>query len=466
MSNTSSCANCAVVLAGGQGKRMKSELPKPMFEVLGEPMLEWVMTACEKADVNDMCIVTGYNAEVIENYIGERCTTVYQPQRMGTGHAVMMAVEWLKSRIDGNVFIVCGDSPFIDSETITAALKQHIRQDNAVTIITSEVENPAGYGRVLRSEKGVVGIVEEKDATREQKEIREIGSGAYWFKTERLLEALEKIKPNNSQGEYYLTDSVYILISAGYRADAYISPNPNAVMGANDRKGLLMLNNAARNAVIERLMDGGVEFTCTDGVTIGRNVSVGAGTKILQGTIIRGNTVIGGDCVIGPNCLIENCTVGNGVTLNSVQAYQSRVDDGAKIGPFVHIRPNSHILSGVKIGDFVEVKNSVIGEKTSVAHLTYVGDSDVGSNVNFGCGVVTVNYNGANKFRTVIEDNAFIGCNTNLVAPVKVGKSAYTAAGTTVTKDVPDGALAIERGELHFKEGFAEKRLKNRNSKK
>ena len=466
MSNTSSCTNCAVILAGGQGKRMKSELPKPMFEVLGEPMLEWVMSACEKADVKDMCIVKGYNAEVIENYVGSRCATVLQSQRMGTGHAVMMAVDWLKERLDGNVLILCGDAPFIDSDTITASLEQHIKQDNAVTIITSEAENPAGYGRILRGANGVTGIVEDKDATADQKAIREINSGAYWFKTERLLEALNEIKPNNSQGEYYLTDSVYILINHGFRADAYISPNPDVVMGANDRKGLLKLNDTARAAVIDRLMDNGVEFLCTDGVTIGRNVVIGAGTKILQGTIIKGDTVIGENCTVGPNCLIEDCAVGNGVTLNSVQAYQSRIDDGAKIGPFVHIRPNSHIMAKVKIGDFVEVKNSTVGERTSVAHLTYIGDSDVGSNVNFGCGVVTVNYDGENKHRITIDDNAFIGCNTNLISPVKVGRSAYTAAGTTVTKDVPDGALAIDRGELHFKAGFGDKRLKNRNNKK
>ncbi|MDE6747310.1 MAG: bifunctional UDP-N-acetylglucosamine diphosphorylase/glucosamine-1-phosphate N-acetyltransferase GlmU [Oscillospiraceae bacterium] len=466
MSNTSSCANCAVILAGGQGKRMKSELPKPMFEVLGEPMLEWVMSACEKADVKDMCIVKGYNAEVIENYVGSRCATVLQSQRMGTGHAVMMAVDWLKERLDGNVLILCGDAPFIDSDTITASLEQHIKQDNAVTIITSEADDPKGYGRILRGANGVTGIVEDKDATADQKAIREINSGAYWFKTERLLEALNEIKPNNSQGEYYLTDSVYILINHGFRADAYISPNPSVVMGANDRKGLLKLNDTARAAVIDRLLNDGVEFLCTDGVTIGRNVVIGAGTKILQGTIIKGDTVIGENCVIGPNCLIEDCAVGNGVTLNSVQAYQSRIDDGAKIGPFVHIRPNSHIMAKVKIGDFVEVKNSTVGERTSVAHLTYIGDSDVGSNVNFGCGVVTVNYDGENKHRITIDDNAFIGCNTNLISPVKVGKSAYTAAGTTVTKDVPDGALAIERGELHFKAGFGDKRLKSRNSKK
>lgn len=462
MNKTSSCA---VILAGGQGKRMKSELPKPMFEVLGEPMLEWVMSACESAGVDDICVVTGYNNRVIENYVGDRCATVYQPQRMGTGHAVMMAVDWLKERAGSNVAILCGDAPFIDSDIISAALEQHVRQDNAVTIITSKLDDPAGYGRILRGEKGVTGIVEEKDATAEQKALREVNSGAYWFKTDCLIEALNEIKPNNSQGEYYLTDSVYVLISRGLRADAYISPNPRVVMGANDRKGLLALNDNARHTVIEKLLEEGVEFTCTDGVTIGRNVKIGVGTKILQGTILKGETVIGENCVIGPNCLIEDCTVGNGVTLNSVQAYSSKIDDGARIGPFVHIRPGSHIMANVKIGDFVEIKNSTIGERTSVSHLTYVGDTDVGRNVNFGCGVATANYDGENKHRITIGDGAFLGCNTNLVAPVNIGKSAYTAAGATVTEDVPDGALAIERGELRFKEGFGEKRLKSRNSK-
>lgn len=452
--------NCAVILAGGQGKRMKSELPKPMFEVLGEPMLEWVLDACEESMLDDICIVKGYNAEVIENYINGRCDTVMQQERMGTGHAVMMAVDWLKKRSDGNVLVLCGDAPFIDAKTVTAALKQHTDENNSVTVITSIVDKPYGYGRIIRTSDGISGIVEEKDATVEQKSIREINSGAYWFKTDRLISALGQLKPNNSQGEYYLTDSICILIADGDRAGAFISENPDVVMGANDRRGLLRLNDTARMNVIGRHLDNGVEFLCTDGVTIGRKVKIGAGTKILQGVILRGNTLIGENCVIGPNCIIENTEVGNNTVLNSVQAYDSVIDDRVKIGPFVHIRPGSHIKSGVKIGDFVEIKNSVIGDKTAVAHLTYVGDSDVGSGVNFGCGTVTVNYDGTNKFRTVIGDGAFIGCNTNLIAPVKVGNGAYTAAGSTVTKDVPDGALAIERAELHFKDGFAEKKLK------
>lgn len=453
---------CAIILAGGQGKRMKSDLPKPMFKVLDMPMLDWVIRACEEAGVEDICVVTGFNNGVIEKHLGGRYHTVFQPQRMGTGHAVMMALDWLGERKDSDVLILNGDAPFIDKDTILGAHALHAEKGNAVTVITSEIDVPTGYGRILRTADGISGIVEEKDATAEQKKIREINSGAYWFDTERLIFALGEIKPNNSQGEYYLTDSVFVLISAGFRADAYISENSDTVLGANDRKGLLLLNNTARFAIIDRLMDEGVEFTCTDGVTVGRDVKVGRGTAILQGVILRGNTVIGENCVIGPNCIIENCEVGDGTVLNSVQAFDSVIEDNVKIGPFVQIRPGSRICTGVKIGDFVEVKNSVIGKNTAVAHLTYVGDSDVGSGVNFGCGVVTVNYDGEKKFRTTIGDDAFIGCNTNLVAPVKIGNGAYTGAGSTITKDVPDGALAVERGQEKIIEGYGARKLKGR----
>lgn len=460
MSNASK--TCAVILAGGQGKRMKSDLPKPMFEVLGLPMLDWVIRACEDSGISDICVVTGFNSEVIEKHLDGKYHTVFQPQRMGTGHAVMMAVDWLKEKNDSNVLILNGDAPFIDKDTILGALSLHEEKNNAVTVITAELEDPYGYGRILRHENGIYGIVEEKDATAEQKKIREINSGAYWFGTKKLIDALGEIKPNNSQGEYYLTDSVYILISGGFRADAYISSNSGAVLGANDRKGLLLLNNTARFDIINKLMDDGVEFTCTDGVTIGRDVKIGAGTTIMQGVILKGNTVIGENCKIGPNCIIENCTVGSGTVLNTVQALDSVIEDNVKIGPFVQLRPGSKICTGVKIGDFVEIKNSVIGKNTSVSHLTYVGDSDVGSGVNFGCGVATANYDGENKFRTTIGDDAFIGCNTNLVAPVKVGNGAYTGAGSTITKDVPDGALAVERGDTKTVEGFGARKLRDR----
>jgi bifunctional UDP-N-acetylglucosamine pyrophosphorylase/glucosamine-1-phosphate N-acetyltransferase len=465
-------ADCVLILAGGKGTRMKSELPKPMFEILGEPILEWILSSCEDAKLRDVCVVKGFSAEVIERYLENRnkvsdvsYQTVLQAERMGTGHAVMMARDFLKTRISesepANVLILCGDAPFIDTETIERSAEKHKSSGNAVTVITANVSKPRGYGRIVRRKDGhILGIVEEKDLTNAQKNISEINSGAMWFDIKALLFALDEIKPNNAQNEYYLTDSIHILSQAGYKTGTFISDNERVVMGANDRKGMLVLNNIARQEIIEKHLDNGVEFTCTDGVEIGRKVVIENGVKIRQGAVLRGNTAIGKNTEIGVNCLIENCTVGEKCTLNSVQAYDSVIEDNVLMGPFVRIRPGSVIKSGVKIGNFVEVKNSTVGEKTAIAHLTYVGDSDVGKNVNFGCGVVTVNYDGNEKFRTTIGDDAFIGCNTNLVAPVKVGKRGYTAAGSTVTEDIPDGALGIERGQLHIKEGYSEKKLK------
>lgn len=457
--------NCAVILAGGQGKRMKSDLPKPMLKVLNEPMLDWVISACKEAEINTICVVTGYNSNVIEKHLSSEYTTVLQKERLGTGHAVMQCKDFLKQNIDGDTLVLCGDAPFIDEDTIRKALELHINENNSVTVVSTLTDNNFGYGRIIRENNGIKGIVEEKDCTDEQKAIKEVNSGVYWFKTKELLSSLEKIEPANAQGEYYLTDTIKILLGEGKKADAYVCHNEFICFGANTRKDLLELNIIAKELIIDKHLENGVEFTSYDGITIERSVKIGAGTQILPGTILRANTVIGENCIIGPNCLIESSTIKDNVKLNYVQAYESIVESNVKIGPFVQLRPNSHIMSGVKIGDFVEIKNSTIGENTAVAHLTYVGDTDVGSHVNFGCGCVTVNYDGVKKSRCTIGDGAFIGCNTNLIAPVTVGNGAYTAAGTTVTKNVPDNALAIDRGDYRIKEGYALRKLKDRNKK-
>ncbi len=454
-----------VILAGGQGKRMKSELPKVLCKVLEKPMITWVTDACENAGFENICIVKGYAAEKLEEYLGGRFETVLQKEQLGTGHAVMQAEEFLKKDPDSDTLVLCGDAPFIDGATIRASLDFHRSEENDVTIVTAELADPVGYGRIIRNGNEVSAIVEQKDATDEQLEVKEVNSGCYWFKTSSLLETLDKLSPQNAQGEYYLTDCIYLLVEQGKKAGAYKSENPSIVLGANDRRGLLKLNDTARMEVIGKHLDRGVEFTCTDGVIISPEVEIGSSTIIRQGVILRGETVIGSGCDIGPNCIIENTSVGNNTILNNVQSYDAEIGNNVKIGPFVQIRPDSRINDGAKIGDFVEIKNSTIGEKTSVAHLTYIGDSDVGANVNFGCGVVTVNYDGENKFRTEIGDNAFIGCNTNLVSPVRIGNEAYTAAGSTITGNVPDGALAIERGKTVIKDGYAYKKLKKRTEK-
>ncbi|MBQ3886134.1 MAG: bifunctional UDP-N-acetylglucosamine diphosphorylase/glucosamine-1-phosphate N-acetyltransferase GlmU, partial [Ruminococcus sp.] len=412
--------NKAIILAGGQGKRMKADIPKPLFKVLGEPMLEWVISACEDAGVSDICVIKGFKGEMIDEYLNGRYKTALQAERLGTGHAVMQAVPFLKEDDSDNTLVLCGDAPFIDAKTIEEALVIHKQQKNAVTVITAELDEPKGYGRIIRTDKGISGIVEQKDANEEQLQIKEVNSGAYWFRTADLIGLLGKLTNNNVQNEYYLTDTISIALAEGKNAGAYKSENPEIILGANDRKDLLELNNIARMAVIDKHLANGVEFICTDGVIIERSVEIGVGTQIQPSTILRNGTKIGSGCIIGPNALADDCTIGDNVVFNASQAYSSTIDSGVTVGPYVHIRPDSHIKSGVHIGDFVEIKNSTIGEKTAIAHLAYIGDSDIGKKVNIGCGTVTVNYDGISKSRCVIGDNCFIGCNTNLIAPVKL----------------------------------------------
>ena len=452
--------NNAVILAGGMGKRMKSDKPKVLLEVLGKPMLQWVIDACNDAGISNICVVKGYGADMLDEYLLGSLRTVLQPERLGTGHAVSCASCFLEEFSDGNTLIACGDSPFIDPETIKSSLELHIASKSAVTVITARLDNPRGYGRIIRSEDGIEGIVEEKDCSDSQRKINEISSGCYWFNTKKLLEALPRLQRNNSQREYYLTDTISILKSDGCVAQAYLSDNQDSVLGANDRAGLLKLNDIARMKVIFKHLEAGVELISTDAVTISPDVKIAPGAKILPGSMLMGKTIIGRDSVIGPNTRLLNVTVGERSTLDNVVATDSRVGSDAKIGPFVQLRPGSVIADKAHIGNFVEIKNSAIGKGSSVSHLTYIGDSDVGKNVNFGCGTVTVNYDGSVKSRCEIGDNAFIGCNTNLVAPVKIGEAAYTAAGSTITKDVPDGALAIERGTQVIKEDYAKQKLK------
>ena len=444
---------CAV-LAAGDGKRMKSVKPKVLMEVLMKPMLGWVLDSVEKLGVDQIGVIVGNGALMTEKYLQGRAGSYrifHQTVRRGTGHAVMQAEELIKE--SENLLVLCGDAPFIDENTLKQALDLHLKNGYGATIITASPDNPTGYGRIVRGADGdVEKIVEEKDASPAEKAITEINSGAYWFDCKALLEALPQLSDDNASGELYLTDAIDIIRRSGKKVGACTAEHKAIVLGANTRTDLYNLNYFARMAVIGDLMQNGVEFPCTDGVIISTEAEIGQDTLILPNTIIKGKCKIGCGCVIGPNTVLENVTIGDGCQLNNVQAYDSELESDVKIGPFVHIRPGTHLASGVKIGDFVEVKNSNIGEKTAIAHLTYVGDSDVGKGVNFGCGCVTANYDGVEKFRTKIGDYAFLGCNTNLIAPVEVGENAATGAGSTITRNVPANGLAIERSETVIKE--------------
>lgn len=454
---------CAVILAAGDGKRMKSRHPKVMCEVLFKPMIQWVADSCMQAGIPAGCAVLGKGAEEIYPLLPESISTVLQEQRLGTGHAASMAKDFLHQGAFAHTLVLNGDAPLLSPEDIRSAYDLHIQAGSRVTVISAEVENPHGYGRILRSGDQVSAIVEERDATDAQRAIREINSGAYWMETSFLLDFFAHMHNDNSQNEYYLTDCIAHAVATGSRAGAYIA-HPDAVLGANSRADLAQLNAIARSRVIARLLDGGVNIPFPDSVVIGPDCEIGQDTTILPGTVLRGKTRIGTGCEIGPNGYLADAVVGDRCRILSSQIDSSKLEDDVRLGPMSNVRPGSTLCSRVKVGDFVEVKNSVIGEKTSVAHLTYVGDSDIGARCNFGCGVVTVNYDGQGKYRTTVGDDAFIGCNTNLVAPVEVGHRVYAAAGTTITENVPDDALVIGRSRQVIKKDWVKERGKYRKS--
>ena len=451
-----------VILAAGEGKRMHAKGSKVMCEVAMKPMLRWVIDAAHHAGIEDVCIVA--SSDDVRRAASD-CVICEQTERLGTGHAVMCASSFLEGR-GGDTLVLCGDAPFVSAEVIEAALAQHRAQGCDVTVISAVLDDPAAYGRIVREGDEVLGIVEAVDCTAEQRAIREINSGAYWFRTEALLTALKGLKNDNVQKEYYLTDSLSVIRGGSGRAGCYTAPNGDVVLGANDPTNLLLLNELAKQRIIAKHLENGVHFIGLDGIVIGPDVEIAPGAEILPGTILYGKTRIGAGSIIGPNSLLEDAVVGENTQFNASQGRQCRIGSGVTVGPFAHLRPDAVIGDGAKLGDFVEVKNATVGEGTSVAHLTYIGDSDIGRHCNFGCGVVFANYDGENKYRSEIGDYAFIGCNTNIISPVHIGSRVYAAAGTTITKDVPDGALAIGRPETRIIEGWGDRKLQSYVQKK
>lgn len=450
--------SCAVILAAGEGKRMKSSTPKVLHKICGKEMVNWVIDGIREASIDDINVVVGKGSEkVIEKTKTRNVSYSLQEEQLGTGHAVICAEDFLKEK-KGTVAIFSADAPFITSETIKKFLKFHENGNYSVTILTSKVDEPFGYGRIIRDENGeVVKIVEHKDCSEAELLVNEINSAIYCFDIEDLLSSLKKINNNNAQGEYYLPDVISVLKSEGKKVGA-INTELEETKGINSRLQLAEGEKIMRNRINKKHMENGVTLIDPDTTYIGGDVIIENDVIIYPNNVIEGKTIIKEGTVLYPNSRIEDSIIGKEVTVQSSVILEAEVGDNTTVGPFAYIRPESVIGSHARIGDFVEIKKSVIGEGTKVSHLTYIGDAEVGSGCNFGCGTVVVNYDGKHKNKTIIGDNSFIGCNTNLVSPVQVESNTYIAAGSTITNKVPEGALAIARAKQVNIEGWVDKK--------
>ena len=448
----------SVILAAGMGTRMKSKMPKVLHKVCGKPLSKWVIDASKAAGADKVCAVVGHKAETVKEVLGDVCEFALQAEQKGTGHAVMQAMDVIKNS-KGEVVILNGDTPLITAETINKAIEYHKNNGNQATVITAILDDATGYGRIVRDNDGsVLKIVEQKDASEEEKKINEVNSGMYVFDAQSLVYALDKITPNNAQGEYYLTDTLEILLSAGKKIGGYAISDNDEIRGINDRVQLNEAENIMQKRINEYHMRNGVTMRNPESVYIEDGVEIGNDTEICQNVTIKSGTKIGSDCVIGSGSMLDRAVIHDGVDVLSSVILESEVDEGTHVGPFAYIRPNCHVGKEVKVGDFVELKNSNIDDGTKISHLTYIGDSDVGKRVNFGCGTVTCNYDGKKKYRTTIGDDCFVGCNTNFVSPINVGDGVYIAAGSTITEDIPENSLSIARARQVNKEGWKDKR--------
>ena len=448
----------SVILAAGMGTRMKSKMPKVLHKVCGKPLSKWVIDASKAAGADKVCAVVGHKAETVKEVLGDVCEFALQAEQKGTGHAVMQAIDVIKNS-KGEVVILNGDTPLITAETINKAIEYHKNNGNQATVITAILDDATGYGRIVRDNDGsVLKIVEQKDASEEEKKINEVNSGMYVFDAQSLVYALDKITPNNAQGEYYLTDTLEILLSAGKKIGGYAISDNDEIRGINDRVQLNEAEKIMQKRINEYHMRNGVTMRNPESVYIEDGVEIGNDTEICQNVTIKSGTKIGSDCVIGSGSMLDRAVIHDSVDVLSSVILESEVDEGTHVGPFAYIRPNCHVGKEVKVGDFVELKNSNIDDGTKISHLTYIGDSDVGKRVNCGCGTVTCNYDGKKKYRTTIGDDCFVGCNTNFVSPINVGDGVYIAAGSTITEDIPENSLSIARARQVNKEGWKDKR--------
>jgi bifunctional UDP-N-acetylglucosamine pyrophosphorylase / glucosamine-1-phosphate N-acetyltransferase len=450
-----------IVLAAGQGKRMKSKLYKVMHPVCGKPMVGHVIDILEQIQVHRKVVIVGHGAEMVQSYLGTRVEYALQSEQLGTGHAVLQAKELLQG-IEGTTVVICGDTPLVKAESLQRMIEVHIAQKASATILTAKAANPEGYGRVIRDAQGdVIAIVEQKDCTEEEHAIKEINAATYLFDNRSLFQALSQVENKNAQQEYYLTDVIGIMQRTGKRVIGFCTDDEAEVIGVNDRVALSEAEGYMRTRIIRKHMLNGVTIVDPANTYIDKEVVIGEDTVIFPGCSLRGNSTIGSDCVIGPHSDITDTQLGERVQVKQSVLSEAAVGNDCAIGPFAYLRPGAKLGERVKIGDFVEIKNATIDDDTKVSHLSYVGDATIGKNVNFGCGAITVNYDGFNKQRTEVGDNAFVGSNSNLVAPVKIGKGAYVVAGSTITDEVMEEDMAIARQRQTNKPGYASK-LRNK----
>jgi bifunctional UDP-N-acetylglucosamine pyrophosphorylase/glucosamine-1-phosphate N-acetyltransferase len=449
-----------IILAAGKGTRMKSDVVKVLHPILGLPMLSYpIALSLSGVKAERTIVVVGYQADQIkERFKNPQIQFALQEEQLGTGHAALQAIPFLKT-FAGTALILCGDVPLVKADTLRAFIGTFEESHSILSVLTTLVENPFGYGRILRSPEGwVEKIVEEKDASAKERTIREINTGIYCVKVPFLIEGLGEIGKDNAQGEYYLTDLVEIAKKKGLRCSAHIVPDPVEVMGINTRVDLAMANEVLRLAKLKDLMLSGVTMVDPKTTYVDQTVEVGKDTVLYPNCHLQGRTRIGERCVIEPNSTVSDSIVGNDVTVRSNSVItESKIEEGVSIGPFSHLRPLSDVKAKASIGNFVEVKKSVIGKGSKANHFAFIGDSAVGEEVHIGAGTVTCNYDGIEKHQTIVGDRVFVGSNVELVAPVKVGNDSTIAAGSTITKDVPAGALAISRSEQKNIRGWSKK---------
>ncbi|MEG0073206.1 MAG: bifunctional UDP-N-acetylglucosamine diphosphorylase/glucosamine-1-phosphate N-acetyltransferase GlmU [Clostridia bacterium] len=448
----------AIILAGGMGKRMQSDIPKVLHKVFDKTIIDCVIDACRGANIQDICVVVGNKAELVKESIQkENITFALQEQQLGTGHAVICAEHTIEA--EDNILVINGDMPLISSDSINEMFQFFSDGNFGACIITAILSNPTGYGRIIRKENGLFSkIVEQKDATAEELNICEGNLGVYCFKGALLKKALKKLDNNNAQKEYYLTDVLSHIRAMGENIGVFNLRDTTESVNVNSRLQLAETTEIYLKKVCNKHMENGVTIIHPAATAIGFDVKIGKDTIIYPGTIIEGKTIIGAGCVIGPNSRIIDSVIGSNVSVETSKVLNSKIADNCKVGPFANIRPNVTIDTNSKIGAFVELKNSDLGKNTRAAHHLYIGDSSVGNNVEFGCGVITVNFDiFENKHKTVIRDNAFIGCNSNLISPITIGENAIVAAGSTVTNDVSDKSLAIARAHQVNKDNWANK---------